>query len=114
VTCKITNPCFVAYLAEVTQKVRPSLHKIVLESTVPSENKQGDVTAQFLIERNGAISRSKVTSRSGNTELDDAALNAIRAVGPLFTIAKCNEDASSRTARSLHRSPVRTTGSAIG
>jgi TonB family protein len=72
-----------AYLAEVTQKVGQSLDKIVLESTVPSENKQGDVTIQFLIERNGAISRSKVTSRSGNTELDDAALNAIRAVGAL-------------------------------
>jgi TonB family protein len=71
-----------AYLAEVTQKVRQSLDKIVLESTVPSENKQGDVTIQFWIERNGAISRSKVTSRSGNTELDDAALNAICAVGP--------------------------------
>ncbi len=71
------------YLAEITEKVRQSLDKIVLTSTMPSVNKHDGVTIQFLIERNGMISHSKVVSRSGNNELDDAALNAVRAVGAL-------------------------------
>jgi TonB family protein len=71
------------YLAEMTEKVRQSLDKIVLTPTEPSMNKHDGVTIQFLIERNGTISHSKVVSRSGNSELDDAALNAIRAVGAL-------------------------------
>jgi len=103
-----------AYLAEVTQKVGQSLDKIVLESTVPSENKQGDVTIQFLMERNGAISRSKVTSRAGNTELDDAALNAIRAVGPLSPLPSATKTHHLVLRVHFHRSPVKTTGSAIG
>ena len=72
-----------AYLAEVTQKVRRSLDKIAVKSAGPRGNKQGSVTIQFLIEPNGAISHAKVGSRSGNTDLDDAALNAIRAISPL-------------------------------
>jgi TonB family protein len=72
-----------AYLAEVTQKVRQRLDKIVLAYVRPPRSKQTDVTIQFLIERNGAVSHTRVASRSGNTELDDDALNAIREIGPL-------------------------------
>jgi TonB family protein len=71
------------YLAEVTQKVRQSLDKIALTSASTSQNRQADVTIQFSIERNGGISHTKVASRSGNIELDDDALNAIRAVRSL-------------------------------
>src|SRR5579863_7986000 len=71
------------YLAEVTQKVRQNLDKIVLTSASTSQNRQADVTIQFSIERNGGISHTKVASRSGNIELDDDALNAIRAVRSL-------------------------------
>jgi len=72
-----------AYLAEVTQKVRQSLDKIALTSAGASQKRETDVTIQLLIERNGVISHTKVASRSGNIELDDDALNAIREVRPL-------------------------------
>jgi TonB family protein len=90
-----------AYLAEVTQKVRQSLDKIDLKSAAPSENKQGGVTVQFLIQRNGAISHPKVTSRSGNTELRRCSVERHSCCRSAFPIAKRNEDAPSRTARSL-------------
>lgn len=103
-----------AYLAEVTQKVRQSLDKIDLKSAAPSENKQGGVTVQFLIQRNGAISHPKVTSRSGNTELDDAALNAIRAVGPLSPLPSATKTHHLELRVHFHYNPSKTTGPAVG
>jgi TonB family protein len=102
-----------AYLAEVTQKVRQSLEKIVLKSAGPPENKQS-VTIQFLIQRNGAISHSRVTSRSGDTELDDAALNAIRAVGPFSSLPSATNTHHLDLRVHFRYNPSKTTGSAGG
>jgi TonB family protein len=102
------------YLAEMTEKVRQSLDKIVLRSTAPSVNKHDGVTIQFLVERNGKISHSKVVSRSGNTELDDAALNAVRAVGALSPLPSVTKTRHLELRVHLRYNPSKIAPSATG
>jgi len=68
------------YLETLTQKVRERWYKLIPQS---AQIKQGSVTIEFSVQRNGAITDPTVASGSGDIDLDKAALNAVRETNPL-------------------------------
>jgi TonB family protein len=71
------------YLEMVKQKVRQRWYELMPQSARLPEMKQGSVTIEFSVQRNGAITDQTVASGSGDIDLDKAALNAIREANPL-------------------------------
>jgi TonB family protein len=70
------------YLEELKQKVRQRWYKLIPKSARAPELKQGSVTIQFSVQRNGEINDQRIASTSGYNDLDEAALKAIRKAGP--------------------------------
>jgi TonB family protein len=71
------------YLDTLIKKVHERWYKLIPKSARSPEMKQGNVTIEFSIQRNGAIVDQKVFFGSGDVDLDEAALNAIREASPL-------------------------------
>lgn len=71
------------YLDTLIQKVQERWYKLIPKSARSFEMKQGSVTIEFSVNRNGVITDQKVALGSGDVDLDEAALNAIREASPL-------------------------------
>ena len=66
------------YVEVLKQKVQEKGYKRVPQSARGPELKHGKVTVEFSIERSGRITDATIASTSGDTDLDNAALAAIR------------------------------------
>jgi protein TonB len=66
------------YVEVLKKKVQDKWYKRVPQSARGPELKQGNVTIEFSIERSGRITDATIASTSGDTDLDNAALAAIR------------------------------------
>jgi TonB family protein len=70
------------YVEVLKKKVQENWYKRVPQSTRGPELKQGNVTVEFSIERSGRIIDETIASTSGDTDLDNAALTALRKTKP--------------------------------
>jgi TonB family protein len=66
------------YVEVLQEKVQEKWYERVPQSARGPELKQGHVTVEFSIERSGKITDATIASTSGDTDLDKAALTAIR------------------------------------
>jgi TonB family protein len=66
------------YVEVLKKKVQENWYKRVPQSARGPELKQGNVTVELSIERSGKITDATIASTSGDTDLDHAALTAIR------------------------------------
>jgi len=71
------------YLNTVVRFVRSNWHALIPAKARDPEKKQGKVSVEFTILRNGKIVRAAVSSSSGDQALDRAALGSILASSPL-------------------------------
>jgi TonB family protein len=71
------------YLNTVVRFVRSNWHALIPAKARDPEKKQGKVSVEFTILRNGKIVRAAVSSSSGDEALDRAALGSILASSPL-------------------------------
>jgi TonB family protein len=71
------------YLETLIQRVRQRWYELMPQSARLPAMKQGSVTIEFSVQRDGAITNQMVASGSGDTDLDKAALNAVREASPL-------------------------------
>ena len=60
------------------KKVQDNWYNRVPQSARGPELKQGHVTVEFSVERSGRVTDATIASTSGDEELDNAALTAIR------------------------------------
>lgn len=68
------------YLQELMKKVRKRWYALIPYSARAPQMKTGDVTIQFVVQRDGAISDQRVAFGSGDATLDKAALAAVSEV----------------------------------
>ena len=71
------------YAETFSQRVRKKWMKLIPKSVLSPEFRQGSVVIEFSVQRNGVITDQKVALTSGYSDLDDAALAAIRDASPL-------------------------------
>ena len=74
---------FAPYLQRVLNDVRLNWYKNIPESAKPPIWKQGKVTIQFAILKNGKVAGMKLFANSGDAALDRGAWNGVAASNPL-------------------------------
>jgi TonB family protein len=99
------------YLETLKQRVSQKWHQLVPKSARAPEFRQGSVTIQFSVQRDGAITDQKVDSTSGYSDLDEAALNAVRQAGPLSALPSTTKGDHLRMRFHFHYNPSKITDS---
>jgi TonB family protein len=79
------------YLETLKQNVLQRWYKAIPRSA-RSEMKRGSVTVEFSVQRDGTVTDQKVTSGSGDIDLDNAALNAVSTSGPFLPLPSSIRD----------------------
>jgi TonB family protein len=70
------------YVEAVKEKVRRNWYHLAPNTARLPERKQGSVTVEFSILRNGGIANDRVIVNSGEADLDAAALSAVKQANP--------------------------------
>jgi TonB family protein len=99
------------YLEIMKRKVRERWYRLIPPAARSPELKQGSVTIEFSVQRNGAITDPKVASHSGDVNLDEAALNAIRETSPLSPLPSTTKTDHLAMRFRFQYNPAKTTGS---
>jgi TonB family protein len=99
------------YLETLKQRVRERWYRLIPRSARLSEIKQGSVTVEFSVQRNGTITDSTVASGSGDIDLDKAALNAVREATPLSPLPSTTKTDHLVMRFQFHYNPSKTMGS---
>ena len=99
------------YLETLKKRVREKWYKLIPRPARPPEMKQGSVTIEFSVQRNGAITDPTIASGSGDIDLDKAALNAIREESPLSPLPSTTKTDHLVMRFHFQYNPAKTTGS---
>jgi periplasmic protein TonB len=89
------------------KKLRQRWYKRIPQS---AQMKQGNVTIEFSIQRNGAITDQKIASGSGDIDLDQAALNAILQASPFSPLPSTTKMDHLRLRFNFQYNPAKTKG----
>jgi len=73
---------FGPYLARVVQEVKANWYRIIPDSAMPPIMKKGKLAIEFVILKDGSVSRMQLDATSGDTALDRAAWGGITASNP--------------------------------
>jgi TonB family protein len=96
------------YLKTQERKLRQRWYRLIPES---AQMKQGNVTIEFSIQRNGAVTDQKVASGSGDIHLDRAALNAIFQASPFSPLPSTTKMDHLRLRFNFQYNPAKIKGS---
>ncbi len=96
------------YLETQEKKLRQRWYKLIPKS---AQMKQGNVTIEFSILRNGAVADQKVASGSGDIDLDKAALNAILQASPFSPLPGTTKTDHLRLRFNFQYNPAKIKGS---
>jgi len=76
------------YLETICAVVRKNWYAAISESVEKPNTRSGEVTVRFAIVRSGEVRDLHIHESSGEKDLDDAALNAVKSSGPLPPLPK--------------------------
>jgi TonB family protein len=79
---------FGPYLKNVVKTVRQSWYSVMPPSVYPPEKKQGRLSIEFTIQKDGKITGERVDKSSGDAILDRVAFGSINGSGPFNSLPK--------------------------
>lgn len=81
-----TTPELQAYMNEAGKKIRQGWYKLIPQSALAPEMKEGTLIVGFQIQSDGSVAELTLLSGTGDQALDDAALKAIRQAAPFSSL----------------------------
>jgi TonB family protein len=79
---------FGPYLTRVSKTVRQNWYSVMPPSVYPPIKKQGRVSIEFLVQKDGKVTGEKVGTSSGDVTLDRAAYGSISGSSPFAPYPK--------------------------
>ncbi|HEY6308283.1 MAG TPA: TonB family protein [Candidatus Angelobacter sp.] len=77
-----TTPELKSYSEKLIARIQQRWYQLIPASALAPKMKQGSLALQFTIRRDGALTEAAILSSSGDTDLDEAAMAAVRQASP--------------------------------